>query len=101
MSKIPSFLLIAVCCSLPSSSIPIFTRTLSLVLFSVREILCNLPPYPHLTCVDLFSSLFVIVHVSQSCRTVGKISDLTFHFSLLNPLPLNRRRSDRPPYPTP
>src|SRR6218665_722722 len=33
--------------------------------------------YPHLACVDLFSIFFVIVHVSQPYRTVGKISTTT------------------------
>src|SRR6218665_3221841 len=62
--KNPSFLLSAVCCSVSSSSIPISMRTLSLVFFSVHDILCILiPPYPHLTCIDLFSIFFVIVHV--------------------------------------
>src|SRR6218665_2672924 len=37
--KNPSFLLSAVCCSI-SSSIPISMRTLSLVFFSVHDILC-------------------------------------------------------------
>src|SRR6218665_1016369 len=38
--KNPSFLLIAVYCSVSSSSIPISNRTLSLVFFSVHDILC-------------------------------------------------------------
>src|SRR6218665_2995306 len=38
--KNPSFLLSAVCCSVSSSSIPISMRTLSLVFFSVHNILC-------------------------------------------------------------
>src|SRR6218665_1678891 len=38
--KNPSFLLSAVCCSVSSSSIPISMRTLSLVFFSVHDILC-------------------------------------------------------------
>src|SRR6218665_3453007 len=38
--KNPSFLLITVCCSVSSSSIPIFKRTLSLVFFSVHHIPC-------------------------------------------------------------
>src|SRR6218665_838212 len=37
--KNPSFLLSAVCCSVSSSSIPISMRTLSLVFFSVHDIL--------------------------------------------------------------
>src|SRR6218665_3980798 len=35
-----SFLLIAVCCNISSSSTPISNRTLSLVFFSVHDILC-------------------------------------------------------------
>src|SRR6218665_1887930 len=38
--KNPSFLLNAVCCSVSSSSIPISMRTLSLVFFSIHDILC-------------------------------------------------------------
>src|SRR6218665_1003387 len=38
--KNQSFLLITVCCSVSSSSIPISMRTLSLVFFSVNDILC-------------------------------------------------------------
>ena len=38
--KTHSFLLIAVCCSFSSSSLPISMRTLSLVFFSVHDILC-------------------------------------------------------------
>src|SRR6218665_2008557 len=38
--KNPSFLLSAVCCSVSSSSIPISMHTLSLVFFSVHDILC-------------------------------------------------------------
>src|SRR6218665_3531056 len=38
--KNPSFLLSAVCCSVSSSSIPISMRTLSLVFFSIHDILC-------------------------------------------------------------
>jgi len=37
----------------------------------------HLPPYPHLTCADLFSIFFVIVLISQPYKTVGKIIDLT------------------------
>src|SRR6218665_3965758 len=42
--KNPSFLLSAVCCSVSSSSIPISMRTLSLVFFSVHDILCTSLP---------------------------------------------------------
>src|SRR6218665_2538655 len=38
--KNPSFLLSAVRCSISSSSIPISMRTLSLIFFSVHDILC-------------------------------------------------------------
>src|SRR6218665_1548427 len=62
--KNPSFLLIAVCCSVSPSSTPISNRTLSLVFFSVHDILCIFLHYPHRTCVDIFSIFFVIVHVS-------------------------------------
>src|SRR6218665_2215476 len=40
--KNPSFLLSAVCCSISSSSIPISMRTLSLVFFSVHDILLHI-----------------------------------------------------------
>src|SRR6218665_3960356 len=62
--KNPSFLLSAVCCSISSSSIPISMCTFISLLLHPRYSL-HLPPYPHLTCVDLFSIFFVIVHVSQ------------------------------------
>src|SRR6218665_620455 len=39
--KKPSFLLIAVCRRISSSSIPISNRTLSLVFFSIHDILCT------------------------------------------------------------
>src|SRR6218665_994475 len=38
--KNPSFLLSAVCCSVSSSSMPISMHTLSLVFFSIHDILC-------------------------------------------------------------
>src|SRR6218665_3002063 len=38
--KYPNFLLSAVCCSISSASIPISMHTLSLVFFSVHDILC-------------------------------------------------------------
>src|SRR6218665_2265022 len=68
--KNPSFLLSTVCCSVPSSSIPISLRTLSLVFFSVHDILC------------IFLHIHIL-HVSQPYRTVGKISILTIHFVCL------------------
>src|SRR6218665_49466 len=47
--KNPSFLLIAVCCSVSSSSIPISMCTFSLVFFSIHEILC----------------IFLLIHISH------------------------------------
>src|SRR6218665_1455196 len=71
--KNPSFLLSAVCGSVSSSSIPISMRTLSLVFFSVHDILCIFL-HIHISHVLIcFSIFFVIVHVSQPYRTVGKI----------------------------
>src|SRR6218665_2200104 len=72
--KNPSFLLSAVCCSVSSSSIPITMRTFSLVFFSVHDILCIFL-HNHISyALIFFPILFVIVHVSQPYRTVGKIN---------------------------
>src|SRR6218665_2562161 len=60
--KNPSFLLIAVCCSVSSSSIPVSMRTLSLVFFYVHDILCIFL-HIHISHVLIFFSIFfVIVH---------------------------------------
>src|SRR6218665_3348248 len=81
--KNPSILLTAVCCSVSSSSIPISMRTLSLVFFSVHDILCIFL-HIHISHALIFSSIFfVIVHVSQPYRTVWKINALTILFSCL------------------
>src|SRR6218665_1022190 len=78
--KNPSFLLSAVCCSVSSSSIPISMRTLSLVFFSVHDILCIFLHIHISHALIFFSIFFVIVHVSQPYRTVGKINVLTILF---------------------
>src|SRR6218665_3570628 len=78
--KNPSFLLSAVCCSISSSSIPISMCTLSLVFFSVHDILCIFLHIHISHALIFFSIFFVIVHVSQPYRTVGKISVLTILF---------------------
>src|SRR6218665_1599269 len=78
--KNPSFLLSAVCCSVSSSSIPISMRTLSLVFFSVHDILCIFLHIHISNALIFFSIFFVIVHVSQPHRTVGKINVLTILF---------------------
>src|SRR6218665_1497888 len=72
--KNPSFLLSAVCCSVSSSSIPISMHTLSLVFFSVHDVLCIFLNIHISHALIFFSILFVIVHVSQPYRTFGKIS---------------------------
>src|SRR6218665_198680 len=57
--------------------------TLSLVFFSVHDILCIFL-HIHLShALIFFSIFFVIVHVSQQYRTVGKISVLTILFLCL------------------
>src|SRR6218665_2422490 len=71
--KIPSFLLSAVCCSVSSSSIPISMCTLSLVFFSIHDILCIFLHIHISHALIVFSIFFVIVHVSQPYRTVGII----------------------------
>src|SRR6218665_3235447 len=78
--KNPSFLLSAVCCSVLSSSIPISMRTLSLVFFSVHDILCIFLHIHISHALIFFSIFFVIVHISQPYRTVGKINVLTILF---------------------
>src|SRR6218665_2059403 len=78
--KNPGFLLSAVCCSVSSSSIPISMRTLSLVFFSVHDILCIFLHIHISRALIFFSIFFVIVHVSQSYGTVRKISVLTILF---------------------
>src|SRR6218665_1545776 len=62
--KNPSFLLRAVCCSVSSFPIPISMRTLSLVFFSLLDILCI---FLHIQISNalIFSIFFVIGHVSQ------------------------------------
>src|SRR6218665_2289137 len=77
--KNPSFLLSTVCCSVSSSSIPISMRTLSLV----HDILCIFLHIHILHALIFFSIFFVIVHVSQPYRTVGKINVLTILFLCL------------------
>src|SRR6218665_1808705 len=77
------FLLIAVCCNFSSSSIPISMRTLSLVFFSVHDILCIFLHIHISHALIFFSIFFVIVHVSQPYRTVGKINVLTVLFLCL------------------
>src|SRR6218665_289338 len=77
--KNPSFLLGAACCNV-SSSIPISMRTLSLVFFSIHDILCIFLHIHISHALIFFSIFFVIVHVSQPYRTVGKISVLTILF---------------------
>src|SRR6218665_1641448 len=67
--KNPSFLLSAVCCSVSSSSIPISMRTLSLVFFSVHDILCIFLHIHISHALIFFSIFFVIVHVSQPNKT--------------------------------
>src|SRR6218665_339082 len=76
----PIFLLSAVCCSVSSSSIPIFMRTLSLVFFSILDILCIFLHIHISHALIFFSIFFVIVHVSQPYRTIGKISVLISFF---------------------
>src|SRR6218665_3185650 len=78
--KNPSFLLSAVCCSVSSSSIPIFMRTLALAFFSVHDILCIFLHIHISHALIFFSNFFVIVHVSQPYRTVGKINVLIILF---------------------
>src|SRR6218665_1728935 len=78
--KNPSFLLSAVRCSVSSSSIPISMHTLSLFFFSVHDILCIFLHIHISHALIFFSIFFVIVHVSQPYRTVGKISVLTTLF---------------------
>src|SRR6218665_462856 len=78
--KNPSFPLSTVCCSVSFSSIPISMRTLSLVFFSVHDILCIFLHIHISYALIFFSIFFVIVHVSQPYRTVGKISVLTILF---------------------
>src|SRR6218665_2149544 len=63
--KNPSFLLSAVCCSVSYSSIPISMRTLSLVFFSIHDILCIFLHIHISHALIFFSIFFVIVHVSQ------------------------------------
>src|SRR6218665_92483 len=79
----PSFLLSAVCYSVSSSSIPISMRTLSVVFFSVHDILCIFLHIHISHALIFFSIFFVIVHVSQPYRTVGKISVFTILFLCL------------------
>src|SRR6218665_1240320 len=79
----PSFLRIAVCCSVSSSSIPISNRTLSLVFFSIHVILCIFLNINISHALIFFSIFFVIVHVSQPYKAVGKINDLAILFSCL------------------
>src|SRR6218665_3486545 len=63
--KNPSFLLIAVCCSVSSSSIPVSNRTLSLVFFSSHDILCIFL-YIQISHALIFFSIFlVIVRISH------------------------------------
>src|SRR6218665_405796 len=81
--KNSSFLLSAVCCSVSSSSIPISMRTLSLVFFSAHDILCIFLHIYISHALIFFSIFFVIVHISQPYRTVGKINILTILFLCL------------------
>src|SRR6218665_1345566 len=81
--KNPSFHVIAVCCSVSTPSIPISMRTLSLVCFSVHNILCTFIPTQISHALIFFPIFFVIVHVSQQYETVGKISVLPTLFPCL------------------
>src|SRR6218665_3866464 len=81
--KSPSFLLSVVCCSVSSSSLQISMRTLSLVFFSVRDILFIFLHILVSHALIFFSVFFVIVNVPQLYRTVGKISILIILFSCL------------------
>src|SRR6218665_422093 len=92
--KNPSFLLSAVCCSV--SSIPISICTLSLVFFFIHDILCIFL-YIHIShALVFFSIFFVIVHVSQPYRTVGKISVLTILFFVFMLTCLSRHNFSNP-----
>src|SRR6218665_3457669 len=66
-------------------------RTLSLVFFSVHDILCIFLDIHISHALIFFSIFFVIVHVSHPYRTVGKISVLTilFFVSMLTCLSLH------------
>src|SRR6218665_96204 len=78
--KNPSFLLIAVCCSV---SFFFYSNLQPYTFVSIFLCPCyslRLPPYPHLTYIDFFSIFFVIVHISQPYKTVRKISDPTILF---------------------
>src|SRR6218665_1255830 len=83
--KNPSFLLSAVCCSVSSSSnpisIPISLRTLSLVFFSIPDILCIFLHIYISHALIFFPIFFVIVHISQPYRTfsVSMFACLSLH----------------------
>src|SRR6218665_2975310 len=92
--KNPGFLLSTVCCSVSTSSIPISMHTLSLVFFSVHGILCIFLHISH--AFIFFSIFFVIFHVSQPYRTVGKISVLTILFCVSMLTCLSRHNFSNP-----
>src|SRR6218665_586071 len=75
--KNPSFLLSAVCCSVSSSSIPI--STLSLVFFSIQDILCIFL-YIHISHAFIFFPIFLSLSTSHShTGLLGKsVSSLSF-----------------------
>src|SRR6218665_3621193 len=68
--KYPNFLLSAVCCSISSASIPISMHTLSLVFFSVHDILCIFLQI-HISHALVFFSIFFHcprLAAIQNCR---------------------------------
>src|SRR6218665_2241360 len=77
--KNPSFLLSAVCGSVSSSSIPISKRKLSLVFFSVHDILCIFP-HIHISHALIFFSFSLSLSTSHSHTGLsGKsVSSLSF-----------------------
>src|SRR6218665_2119765 len=60
--KNPSFVLIAVCCSVSSSSVPIFKRTLSLVFSPFMIFFASSSISTSHMCLSFFHIFFVIVH---------------------------------------
>src|SRR6218665_1735634 len=78
--KNPSFLLSAVCCSVSSSSIPISMRTLSLVFFSVQDILCIFLQI-HISHALIFFSISLSLSTSHSHREL--LEKLMFSLSFL------------------
>src|SRR6218665_1581022 len=81
--KNPSFLLSAVCCSVSSSSIPISVRTLSLVFFSVHDILCILL-HIHISHALIFFPFSLSLSMSHSHTELsGKSVSLLSFFSCL------------------